>query len=78
MATTATSVITPAASVTATSVVLMPPTLVASIYGMNFHNMPELSWTFGYPYGLAMIALSAAIPLERNSVVGTHAGSRVT
>jgi magnesium transporter len=48
---------------TIVSVVGIPPTLVASIYGMNFHNMPELSWTFGYPYGLAMIALSAAIPL---------------
>lgn len=48
---------------TIVSVVGIPPTLVASIYGMNFHNMPELSWAFGYPYGLAMIALSAAIPL---------------
>ena len=48
---------------TIVSVVGIPPTLVASIYGMNFHNMPELSWTFGYPYGLAVIALSAAIPL---------------
>ena len=33
------------------------------MHGMNFHNMPELGWTFGYPYGLAMIALGAAIPL---------------
>lgn len=48
---------------TIVSVVGIPPTLVASIYGMNFHNMPELSWTFGYPYGLAMIAISAIIPL---------------
>jgi magnesium transporter len=48
---------------TVVSVVGIPPTLAASIYGMNFHNMPELSWTFGYPYGLAIIALSAAIPL---------------
>jgi magnesium transporter len=30
---------------------------------MNFHNMPELRWTFGYPYGLATIALSALVPL---------------
>ena len=28
---------------------LMPPTLVASIYGMNFHFMPELGWHLGYP-----------------------------
>ena len=48
---------------TIVSVIGIPPTLVASIYGMNFHDMPELSWTFGYPYGLAMIAISAAIPL---------------
>jgi magnesium transporter len=48
---------------TIVSVIGIPPTLIASIYGMNFHDMPELSWTFGYPYGLAMIALSAAIPL---------------
>ena len=48
---------------TIVSVIGIPPTLIASIYGMNFHNMPELSWTFGYPYGLAVIALSAAIPL---------------
>ena len=31
----------------------MPPTLVASFYGMNFKNMPELEWAFGYPYALA-------------------------
>jgi len=48
---------------TIVSVIGIPPTLVASIYGMNFHDMPELSWAYGYPYGLAMIALSAAIPL---------------
>jgi magnesium transporter len=48
---------------TVVSVVGIPPTLVASIYGMNFHNMPELGWTWGYPYGLTVIALSALIPL---------------
>src|SRR5215813_6843015 len=32
------------------AVVFMPPTLVASIYGMNFHHMPELDWNFGYPF----------------------------
>ncbi len=48
---------------TVVSIVGIPPTFVASLYGMNFHNMPELSWTYGYQYGLAMIALSIAIPL---------------
>jgi magnesium transporter len=48
---------------TIVSVVGVPPTLVASIYGMNFKAMPELDWSWGYPYGLAMIALSAVLPL---------------
>ena len=41
----------------------VPPTLVASMYGMNFKNMPELDWSWGYPYGLALIALSAILPV---------------
>jgi magnesium transporter len=48
---------------TIVSVVGIPPTLVAGIYGMNFKYMPELSWIGGYPFGLAMIILSALIPL---------------
>ena len=48
---------------TIVSVVGIPPTLIAGIYGMNFKLMPELSWTWGYPFGLALIALSAIIPL---------------
>jgi magnesium transporter len=48
---------------TIVSIVGIPPTLVASIYGMNFKIMPELGWTLGYPYGLAMIVLSAIIPV---------------
>jgi magnesium transporter len=48
---------------TLVSVVGIPPTLVASIYGMNFKNMPELDWTYGYAYGLALIAVSAIVPL---------------
>ena len=48
---------------TVVSVVGVPPTLVASMYGMNFHFMPELSWSWGYPYGLALIVLSAVGPL---------------
>jgi magnesium transporter len=45
------------------SVVGIPPVLVAGIYGMNFHFMPELSWPFGYPLGLALIAISVVVPL---------------
>ncbi len=48
---------------TIVSVVGVPPTLVASMYGMNFKDMPELSWAWGYPYALALIAISAVGPL---------------
>jgi magnesium transporter len=48
---------------TIVSVVGIPPTLIASMYGMNFHNMPELSWRYGYPYGLTLIALSILLPI---------------
>jgi magnesium transporter len=44
------------------AVVLMPPTLIASIYGMNFKMMPELEWTHGYPMALLMMLLAAAGP----------------
>jgi magnesium transporter len=46
------------------AVVFMPPTLVASIYGMNFHHgMIELDWTFGYPFALFLIVVAAVVPL---------------
>ena len=48
---------------TIASVVGIPPTLIASMYGMNFHYMPELSWRWGYIYGLSLIALSALLPI---------------
>lgn len=48
---------------TIVSVVGVPPTLVASIYGMNFHKMPELNWTLGYPYALVLIVASAVLPI---------------
>ncbi|KOF15968.1 magnesium transporter [Ensifer adhaerens] len=44
------------------AVVLLPPTLVASVYGMNFRVMPELEWQFGYPWALAAMVISAVIP----------------
>jgi magnesium transporter len=45
------------------SVVGIPPVLVAGIWGMNFHFMPELAWHDGYPIALGTIVLSAIIPL---------------
>lgn len=44
------------------AVVFLPPTLVASIYGMNFVNMPELGWWLGYPWALGLMVLSAVLP----------------
>ena len=44
------------------AVVFLPPTLVASIYGMNFDFMPELHWLPGYPLALALMVLSAVVP----------------
>jgi magnesium transporter len=44
------------------AVVLMPPTLIASIYGMNFKVMPELEWSYGYPYALVAMLLAAVGP----------------
>ncbi|QPF76211.1 magnesium/cobalt transporter CorA [Roseateles sp. DAIF2] len=45
------------------SVALLPPTLIASVYGMNFKFMPELDWSWGYPYALLLMAASVAAPL---------------
>jgi magnesium transporter len=42
--------------------VFLPPTLLASIWGMNFHYMPELSWAHGYTVALSTIVLSAVLP----------------
>lgn len=47
---------------TIVSVVGIPPTFFASMWGMNFKYMPELDWPYGYAYSLAAIALSALIP----------------
>ena len=44
------------------AVVLMPPTLVATIYGMNFKHMPELEWAYGYPLALLLMVLAAVLP----------------
>lgn len=50
-------------ALTIVSVVGVPPILIAGIYGMNFKAMPELSWALGYPYSLALIVVSALIPI---------------
>jgi len=44
------------------SVGLLPPTLIASIYGMNFKAMPELDWSFGYPFAILVMLASVAVP----------------
>lgn len=44
------------------AVVLMPPTLIAGIYGMNFEHMPELKWLFGYPMAIGVIVASMILP----------------
>ena len=48
---------------TIASVVGIPPVLVAGIYGMNFKNIPEYEWSYGYAYGLGLILLTTLIPL---------------
>lgn len=48
---------------TVASVIFMPPTLIASLYGMNFRLMPELEWPLGYPFALLLMALSSIITL---------------
>jgi magnesium transporter len=44
------------------AVVLMPPTLIASIYGMNFRHMPELEFDYGYPLAIGLMIVAAALP----------------
>jgi magnesium transporter len=43
---------------TLVGVILTPPVLVASVYGMNFRHMPELDWTYGYPFALGLMAIA--------------------
>ncbi len=45
------------------SVALLPPTLIASLYGMNFKFMPELDWKLGYPFALTIMIASALVPM---------------
>ena len=47
---------------TIAATLLMPPTVVGAIYGMNFEHMPELHWRYGYAFALVLMVLSAVIP----------------
>lgn len=49
--------------VSVAAVAFFPPTLIASLYGMNFRFMPELNWPYGYPFAIALMVLSAVLPL---------------
>jgi magnesium transporter len=51
--------------ISAWAAVLAVPTMVAGIYGMNFHNMPELRWTFGYPLILSIVAVLCLLLYRR-------------
>ncbi|HEY8570275.1 CorA family divalent cation transporter [Microbulbifer sp.] len=42
--------------------VFLPPTMVASIYGMNFEHMPELQWLLGYPWALLLMLMAGMAP----------------
>ena len=44
------------------AVAFMPPTLIASIYGMNFKHMPELDWMAGYPFAIILMIIAAILP----------------
>ncbi|VTL98702.1 magnesium transporter [Pseudomonas aeruginosa] len=44
------------------AVLFLPPTLVGTVYGMNFKDMPELDWSIGYPMALGMMVVSAILP----------------
>ena len=41
--------------------ILIASTLIAGIYGMNFRHMPELAWAFGYPFALALMAVTTIV-----------------
>lgn len=47
---------------TVLAMIFMPPTLIASVYGMNFHHMPELEWQWGYPLAIGLMVIAALFP----------------
>ena len=48
---------------TVATVAMMPPTLIGTIYGMNFEIMPELKWDYGYPLAVLVMIISTILPL---------------
>jgi magnesium transporter len=48
---------------TVVTVIFMPPTLIASLYGMNFKFIPELNWIFGYPFAIVLMISSSLVAL---------------
>jgi magnesium transporter len=48
---------------TVATVAFMPPTLIASIYGMNFRLMPELEWDYGYLFAIGIMVISSVLTL---------------
>ena len=48
---------------TIVNVIFLPPTLIASMYGMNFEQMPELSWAYGYPFAIGLMVLTVVLIL---------------
>ncbi|HET7071135.1 MAG TPA: magnesium/cobalt transporter CorA [Nocardioides sp.] len=47
--------------ISAGAAIVVVPTLIAGVYGMNFHHMPELGWTYGYPYAIALMAAAVVL-----------------
>jgi magnesium transporter len=47
--------------VSAWAAILFAPTLIGTVYGMNFDHMPELHWEFGYPFALSLMALGCVL-----------------
>ena len=47
---------------TVAAVIFLPPTLVASLYGMNFEFMPELQWKYGYAFAIVLMLISVMFP----------------
>ena len=50
--------------------IIAVPTVIASIYGMNFKHMPELDWIFGYPFALSLITVSCVVLYTRFKKTG--------
>ena len=44
------------------AILFLPPTVIASMYGMNFRFMPELQWVFGYPLSIVLMIMAAVLP----------------